>query len=89
MYGAHKWRDGVNKSYVSNLYVTPPNAGDAQQWGVGWCVCCLLYGGAWAGAFVCLLYGGAWAGAFVCLLVRLVLFFIHDCIDENGVQNAT
>lgn len=36
VWGSHKWRDGVNKSYVSNLYVTPPDAGAAQQWGVGW-----------------------------------------------------
>eukprot|EP00039_Didymoeca_costata_P024933 m.11883 g.11883 ORF g.11883 m.11883 type:complete len:934 (-) comp4550_c0_seq1:83-2884(-) len=36
IYGSHKWRDGVNKSYVSNLYVTPPDAVGSQQWGVGW-----------------------------------------------------
>jgi hypothetical protein len=36
VWGAHKWRDGVNKSYVSNLYVSPPQSSGAQTWGIGW-----------------------------------------------------
>lgn len=36
VWGAHKWRDGVNKSYVSNLYVVPPGAAQSQQWGIGY-----------------------------------------------------
>ena len=36
VYGAHKWRDGIHKHYVENLYVTPPDAGASQTWGVGW-----------------------------------------------------
>jgi hypothetical protein len=35
-WGAHKWRDGVNKSYVSNLYIAPPYSTPAQQWGIGY-----------------------------------------------------
>ena len=38
VYGAHKWRDGIRKHYVDNLYVTPRDAAalPSQRWGVGW-----------------------------------------------------
>ena len=36
VYGSHKWRDGVHKWYFENLYVTPADAGENAQWGIGW-----------------------------------------------------
>ena len=36
VYGAHKWRDGIHKHYVHNLYVTPADAATNSLWGIGW-----------------------------------------------------
>ena len=36
VYGSHKWRDGVHKWYVNNLYVMPEDSGPNAVWGIGW-----------------------------------------------------
>ena len=36
VWGAHKWRDGANKTYANNLYVLPPNPVQGSYMGIGY-----------------------------------------------------